>query len=267
MNRAVRQSLLLALTCVVPGVSADAQTIGSKMVSFLQSKVGVRVGGGECAHMATEALRVAGGEFVPADLGADAPATGDYVWGDLVTVITYANKKWTDASPGNPCQPGDIIQYGAAKFGTTTFPTKHTSVVSTVNTTKYRPTAVYQQNFGGVRTVKSATIDVTKLTAGWIRIYRPRPRVDALNVWKFTTVNNTTTTQPYSIQMDTTVLSSVSPTAANTAASFRIHKITTDGTVPCLALSNGSSMFVTIGKGFELYNPTTSTVSIRQLSQ
>ncbi|HUQ71884.1 MAG TPA: hypothetical protein VM165_20300 [Planctomycetaceae bacterium] len=267
MPRLIRQPGLTLLVLGLLGLPASGQTVGSNMVSFLNGKVGVRVGGGECAHMATEALRVSGGEFVPSDLGVDSPSSGDYVWGDLVTVISYASKKWTDSSPANKCQVGDIIQYGSAKFGKTSFPSKHTSVVTAVDATKSRPTAVLQQNFGGVRTVKAATINVTGLTAGWIRIYRPRPRVDVQNVWKFTTVNNTSTSQAYSLMVDTAVISSVSPTAANTAGSFRIHKVTTDGTVPCLVLSNGQSLFVTTTKGLELYQLTSGSAGVRQLSQ
>jgi len=242
--------------------------LGSATISFLQGKLNTRVGGGECAHMATEALRAAGGEFVPSDLGADSPSSGDYVWGDLVTEISYANKKWTDSNPSTPSQPGDIIQYGSGtKIGTASYSSKHTSVVSTVDSTKKRPTNVYQQNFGGVRTVKTATIDVTKLTAGWIRIYRPRTRLDATNKWKITVVNNASTSQGYTIMVGTSTVSTVSLTAANTAGSFKVQTVTTSGTVPCLVLSNGQSFYLTNAKGLEIYSPDGSTVAVRQLSQ
>ena len=70
------------LVCMLCSVSAQAD-IGSAMVTFLGGKVNARVGGGECAHMATEALRVGGGEFIPKSLGTDYPGSGDYVWGTL----------------------------------------------------------------------------------------------------------------------------------------------------------------------------------------
>ncbi|HUQ68850.1 MAG TPA: hypothetical protein VM165_04965 [Planctomycetaceae bacterium] len=267
MFRTALGSGLAFVVCSLLSLPAQAD-IGSSMVTFLQGKVNTRVGGGECAHLATEALRANGGEFVPADLGADSPAAGDSMWGTLVTVISYANNTRTDSNPANACLPGDVIQYGAGtKIGTATYSARHTSVVSVVNATTKRPTSVYQQNFGGVRTVKTATIDVTNLTAGWIRIYRPKARVDATNKWKVTVVNSATTSQTYTIKVDTSTVSTVTLTAANTAGSFRVQTVTTTGTVPCLVLSNGQSLFLQNAKGDEIYNPTTSTIGARQLSQ
>ena len=269
MNRVKRVVWCASLALIICGAfsqPAEAQTIGSSMVTFLNGKLSTRLGGGECAHMATEALRACGGEFYAPDIGADSPATGDYVWGTLVTTISFSTV-WTDSTPTAACLPGDVIQFGAGtKIGTATYTSRHTAVVQTVNTTKNRPTAVYQQNFGSVRTVKSATIDVTKLTAGWIRIYRPIARVDATNVWKFTVVNNATTAQTYTVMVGTTTVSTVSATAANTAGSFRVHKVTTTGTLPCV-VNNANSIYVQNAKGDEIYNPTTSTFGIRQLTQ
>lgn len=192
--------------------------------------------------MATEALRISGGEFFPGDLGVDSPSAGDYVWGTLITTISYANKTRSDSAPTIAVLPGDVIQYcGSVKIGTTTYPTRHTSVVKTVNTaTASRPTAVFQQNFGGLRTVQTATIDVTKLIAGSLRIYRPKARLDATNVWKFTVVNNATTSQSYSVVVGTSTISTVAATAANTAGSFRIHKVGSTGTVPAVVVGTAS---------------------------
>ena len=267
----VRNVLRLALAIVFSGLlslPAQAQTYsGSGMVTYLTGKVGLRLGGGECAHMATEALRVNGGEFIPTDLGADSPAAGDNVWGTLLTTVTF-NKVVTYSVPTAAILPGDIIQYGSGtKIGTATY-ARHTSVVQTVNTaTASRPTAVFQQNFGAVRTVKSATIDLTKLTAGWLRIYRPKARVDVVNKWKYTVVNNATTSQTYTIMVGTSTVSTVSLTAANTVGSFKIATVTTTGTVPALVLSsNGTSIYLANAKGDEIYNPTTSTFGLRQLA-
>ena len=266
LYRVVGRAALAVVICAACGAPAEAQYSGSAMVSFLNGKLSTRVGGGECAHMATEALRVAGGEFYQPDIGADSPATGDYVWGTLVTVISFSTV-WADSNVTSQCQVGDVIQFGAGtKIGTATYTSRHTAVVQTINTTKYRPTAVFQQNFGGVRTVKSATIDVTKLTAGWIRIYRPISRIDATNTWKFSVVNSATTSQTYTVMVGTTTVSTVSATAANTSGSFRVHKVTTTGTVPNV-VNNANSIFVQNAKGDEIYNPTTGTFGIRQLAQ
>ena len=269
MNRIARTSIqfcLALLTMTVFHGNAEAQTINNSMVTFLNGRVGTRVGGGECAHMAIEALRVAGGEFYRSDLGADSPASGDYVWGSLITVISYSNSKWSDSNPTIACLPGDVIQFGAGtKIATATYLTRHTAVVQAVNT-KQRPSAVFQQNFNAVRSVTTASIDVTKLTAGWIRIYRPIPRIDAANTWKFTVVNNASTQQTYSLMAGTTTIGSVTVTAANTSGSFYVHKVTTSGTVPNV-VNNGNSILVNNAKGDEIYNPSSGTFGIRQLTQ
>ena len=270
--RIVFQTLLAVSLFVAGSESLQAQAIGSSMVTFLTGKAGVRVGGGECAHLATEALRVSGGEFYPADLGADSPATGDYVWGTLVTTITVTSttsgKTVTytvnDSAPTVAVLPGDVIQYcGSAKIGTATYSSHHTSVVKTVNTaTASRPTAVFQQNFGGVRTVQSATIDMTKLTAGSLRIYRPKARLDATNVWKFTVVNNESTAQTYTVMVGTTTVSTVSDTAVNTAGSFHVHKVGTTGTVPAI-VDGAATIYVQNALGDQVSG---TPVALQQLS-
>src|SRR5687768_10005145 len=75
----------------VPAVVAPAATmlvqtptINEKVAAYLDAHLGQRVGGGECAHAATEALRAAGARFIRP---ADAPKPGDYVWGSLVKVL------------------------------------------------------------------------------------------------------------------------------------------------------------------------------------
>ncbi len=260
MLYAIAVFLFLSL---IPDV--QAQTIGGSMVTFLNGKIGSRVGGGECAHMATETLRANGAEFYPGDLGADFPTVGDSVWGKLVTVISYSSKQWKDSAPTVAVLPGDIIQYcGSAKIGTTSYPIRHTSVVKSVNTVAAsRPNAVFQQNFGGIRTVQSTTIDVTKLIAGSLRIYRPIARQDSANVWKFTVVNNASTAQTYTVMVDVSIVSTINATAANTAGSYRIHKVGTSGTVPAI-VDGTSSLYAAVAKGSEIYG---SPISIRQLSQ
>ena len=107
MNRVHRVVWRASLALIISGAfsqPAQAQTIGSSMVTFLNGKLNTRVGGGECAHMATEALRANDGEFVPSDLGADSPATGDYVWGTLVTTISFSTV-CSDSSPTSACLP------------------------------------------------------------------------------------------------------------------------------------------------------------------
>lgn len=269
MTRVVLRGIIACLAGFALALPAEANTIGDSMALYLNGQIGKRVGGGECANMATEALRVGNGEFISKDLGPDSPNSGDYVWGTLVTVISCSNKVWSDSAPTVAVQVGDVIQYHSAVISGASY-SHHTSVVKSVTTgtssKASRPTAVYQQNFNKVRTVQSATIDTTKLTAGWIRIYRPIARKDANNLWKVTLVNNASTSQTVSIMISTTVVGTLSLTAANTSGSFKTYYITTDGTVPCLVLSNNQTIYLQNATSDSIYNPTSSTLAVQRLS-
>lgn len=236
------------------------------MVTFLDGKLQSRLGGGESSHLASEALRLGGGEFVPDDLGDDYPAKGDRVWGTLVKVIACDNGNWTDSNPDNVCLPGDVIQFGGnAVIGDVAYPTNFTAVVKSVNSNG-RPSAVYQQNFASVRTVQTASIQTKDLSSGWLRIYRPIPRVDEVGTWEFVVVNNTTSAQVYTIMIDVDTVSTVTVTAANTAASYFVHKITNDTIVPCV-VTGDNTIYLETTKGNEIYNADDETVAIRQLDQ
>src|SRR5262245_11674436 len=61
-----------------PNRLPQLRLLGDKMAEYLQEQVNARrrIGGGECAHLATEALRIAGAEF----LRPEPKGTMDYVW-------------------------------------------------------------------------------------------------------------------------------------------------------------------------------------------
>lgn len=239
---------LIFCLCLHFGNLAHAQSIGDSIVGYLNSAQGARVGGGNSHHMASEALRIAGGEFVPADLGVDSPNTGDKVWGTLVTVISCNNGNWTDSTPANACLPGDVIQLGSAEFGPTSYPNRFTVVVAAVNQSG-RPSSIFQQNFQGNRTVQKSGFDVTSLSSGWIRIYRPIQRIDRFNEWKFTVVNNSSSDLSFDVMVGIDTDSSFTLTSANTGGSYLVYSLTSDGTVPNLLLGNFTSFFVQTAKG------------------
>ena len=270
MNRLDRVVWHASLALIVSGTfsfSAEAQTIGGTMVSFLNGQVNNRVGGGESAHMAIEALRVAGGEFCPSDLGADSPGSGDTVWGTLVTTISVSNGNWSDSNPGNPCLPGDVIQWGGqATVGNMSYPVHFTTVVQAVGGGSGRPSSIFQQNFNQVRTVQVAQIDLTQLSTGWACIYRPVARVDEPTTWKFTVVNNAPTSQTFTVMYGITTVSTITATAANTSGSFFVFQVTTDGSVPCV-VNNDNTIYVEIAKGNEIFNSSDFGLGIDQLSQ
>lgn len=251
----------VALSLTATGLAQDPSTLGAAIVNYLQSKDGQRVGGGNSADLATEALRVAGAEFVADDLGADAPAAGDRVWGTLVTEYSAG----MTAPSTNVCRPGDILQLGDAQLNGKPCPAKFTAVVAEVETDG-RPKKIFCQDFDGNRSVKIESLGVDQLDSGWMRVYRPKARIDRTDEWKITVVNNTTATQGYEVYAGVDVNATVQAAAANSAGSFFVHRVPTDGTVPNVYTANGRSYFLEHGKAYELFT-STNGVAIRQLAQ
>ena len=262
--------IALVLTVVSFSPTCHGQTLNSKVATFLAGKVGVRVGGGECAHAASEALRAAGAEFTNTDLGPDSPTAGDYVWGTLVKSISIVNGRWTDSKPTTKLLPGDIIQYRNAKFvypTSTSSSTQHTSIVAAVNTAG-SATFVYEQNFNRIRLVRRNSIDLTKLVSGYLRIYRPKARVNRTGQTKFSLVNNRTSNQTITLLVGTSNLGSFSLTSANTLASYQTRWVTLTGTtLPItLRLSNGASVSVVNAGAYEIYTTSAGAAAIRKLT-
>lgn len=252
-------AVLLALAT---GASAQNSTnFGPAVVHYLQSREGQRIGGGNSADLAVEALRIAGAEFVADDLGADAPAAGDRAWGTLVTEISPAG----DSQSANACLPGDILQLGNAELNGKPCPAKFTAVVAEVNGGG-RPKKIFCQELDGNRTVKLLSINIEQFNSGWMRVYRPKARINRTDEWKITIVNNTTASQGYEVYAGVEVNAAVQAAAVNTAGSFFTHRVPTDGTVPNIYTANGRSYFLEHGKAYELYSSTTG-VEIRQFAQ
>lgn len=262
-------ALLLLVMVALPG-NCLAQTLNSRVTAFLAGKVGARCGGGECAHSVTEALRVAGAEFVPTDLGPDTPAAGDYVWGTSLKAITITNGRWTDSRPTTKLIPGDVIQYRNTRFvkgGVTSFASQHTSVVAAV-TSSGMPTFVFEQNFNGIRSVRRNAIDLTRLTAGYLRIYRPKARITRTGQYKFTLTNNMPASQALSITIGNSVLGRVSLTQANTLNSYQTRWVTITGsTTPIsLRLPSGQTLNVVSPGGYEIYRTSNGSPALRRIS-
>ncbi len=150
---------------------APAPTFNKAVLAYCAKHVGKKVGSGECSHLAVEALRVAGAEFV-ATAGKGGPARGAPVWGALVRSLEWNGKVTVAGGPKAPCLPGDVIQYGKATFSNGQSAPQHTSVVAAVDD-KGLPSEVYEQNAQGRRTVARAKLDFAALNGGWLRVYRP----------------------------------------------------------------------------------------------
>jgi hypothetical protein len=262
--------IALVMTAVSFSPACHGQTLNSKVATFLAGKVGVRVGGGGCAHAASEALRAAGAEFTNTHLGPNSPAAGDYVWGTLLKSISIVNGKWTDSKPTTKLMPRDIIQYRNPKFvypTATSTTTQHTSTVATVNTAG-SATFVYEQNLSRIRSVRRNSISLTELVSGYLSIYRPKARVHRTGQTKFSLVNNMTPNQTITLLVGTSNLGSFSLTSASTLASYQARWVTLTGTtLPItMRLSNGASVSVVNAGGYEIYTTSAIAAAIRKLT-
>jgi hypothetical protein len=138
----------------------------------------VRVGGGECSHLPSEALRIAGGEF-----SKWPNSSGNYQWGTLYCTLKYVNGQVLNPHATLPgVEPGDIIQYS----------THHTAIVAAVDQNGW-PTELYEQNIGGVRKVFEMTRNLKKGNGlAWIHFYHPVDRTPpAPGAYELSIVNNT----------------------------------------------------------------------------
>jgi hypothetical protein len=175
MTKALNTSLVLRLWLLIAisfaaenRALADSAELEARVVSFCERSMGTRVGSGECAALAFQALRSAGAST---RAGPDFPSPKDYVWGQQVVLIEAGENGVMVTGELGAVRPGDIAQYRDAKFITAHF-IHHTSVVKAIDS---RTLTVFQQNVGGVREVREGTVHIDKLTQGWIRIYRPVP--------------------------------------------------------------------------------------------
>jgi hypothetical protein len=154
------------------GFSAEPTPLHDKVVAFARSRLGEKVGSGECTALAIEALRFA---------GAKLPGRGDasqeaWAWGDEL-------KSLRDA------RPGDILQFenavfvrrrlrndGAIETLTFTYP-HHTAIVSGIPKRGPKPVlGILHQNAGNGddrKVVQEWTIDLAEKKSGTVRVYRP----------------------------------------------------------------------------------------------
>jgi archaellum component FlaG (FlaF/FlaG flagellin family) len=246
---------------MVEGLERRDVMSSASLLAFCQSELGQRVGGGECAHLASEGLRATGEEF---EFSAQdyatinhGPSSSDYIWGNLTRVFDATSGQLIDSNPGAALQPGDVLQYYQAKFsnGTVTA-SRHTSIVAQVDS-QGLPTMVYEQNFNGHRYVTLDSINLMQLTAGWVRAYRPVPFADRVAPVEFTVVNNTTTQQAIALFGSPSTLD-----VANTAGSYLIFSASGSGT---LSLTNGASVQFQNDAGYEVYITSTGNAGIRPL--
>jgi hypothetical protein len=147
--------------------------LGNQVVEFARSKLGQKVGNGQCTVLAVYALRSCGARRPDPILG---------VWGDEVESL-------------RDVQPGDILQFENAVFKnqrvledgailtlTYNYP-HHTAIVERVRKRGTKPVLVIlHQNAGAqgddddeFKVVQEWTLDMAKKRSGTVKAYRPVP--------------------------------------------------------------------------------------------
>jgi hypothetical protein len=166
MFRAWACVALVVLSATVVGLRARAEGdsevpgLNKKVLEFARDKLGEKVGDGECATLAVQALSAAGGE------GFSDPGEGDYVWGKLVRTVTPGENSTGEVLPG------DIVQFRDVITSEATFP-HHTAIVETVKGDG-ADVELLHQNINDVRKVQRTTLRFGDLKKGSVKIYRPR---------------------------------------------------------------------------------------------
>jgi hypothetical protein len=141
---------------------------GSSIVSYLNDRIAMTIGNGECWDAAESAIR---------SIGASRPGSALYVWG---SVVQHAD-----------LQPGDILQFsqftvrvtqGDGAWNEQTFGApRHTAIVESINSNG--SVNLLHQNYDGVRSVAGLrTIFLTSgsqdgatvTTSGSVTRYRPQ---------------------------------------------------------------------------------------------
>jgi hypothetical protein len=188
---------------------AASQTLNQKIVGFCNYYKNRRVGGGECAHLATEALRYSGADFIR-----------NGTWGNLVTQMKVQNGRLVDTNPRAAVQPGDIIQFQNVKYSNGGIAVLHTAIVASVDASG-RPNAVYEQNVNGTRYVRIDPINLRTMISGTASIYRAVPRVDVAGRVQFALLNNTNSVKSVTVCFNGKAVGTVTLDRCNTVNSYK----------------------------------------------
>ena len=247
------------------GIAAWATpTLGQKMAEYLRGRLGTRVGGGECAHVATEALRVAGGDFTyksafvrPKEAGGE-----DYVW----TPNRVARLTSGPQVAGKRFRPGDILQFQDATFSSGTEAPHHTQVVATVDTAG-RITQVYEENAGSGadkrRLQLNPAIDFGTLTGGSVSVYRAVPRRTKSGLVEWTVVNNTGAGRVYTVRTKGRDQKAIID-GGDTFGGFQIGSSKFTGAVGPVIEFGPTALTIQDGGAYELFADADGRVGLRQ---
>ena len=158
----------------------SSNLLNNQVYNYALSKLGQKVGDGECAYLAYEALKVANAKTLQ-QLGPTGP-NADYVWGKLVVSLSPSSRSTAKIMPGDIIQFRNVSTYkkvtspdGSWRSWTENFP-HHTAIVASVSGNKIK---LLQQNVGNnpktQKIVQWGLIDLDSLQSGTMWVYRPTP--------------------------------------------------------------------------------------------
>jgi len=165
---------------VAPVAPVASFSFGPSILAYCQEKVGQKIGNGQCAALAAEALKNAGAAV---RAGTDWPGEGDYVWGDSVAFLkagAFGIKGIKDLAH---VEAGDIVQFHSTRFsgynhaddGVYQYEAlHHTAIVESVDPAR-KTLTVLHQNWNGHQSVRRQVLFLRGMTSGWMRFYRPIP--------------------------------------------------------------------------------------------
>jgi hypothetical protein len=163
--------------------------LNDQLLQFCRSKIGKKIGRGQCTDLVQEGIRAIGAQTnLP-----DSPRRGDYVWGVLVCVLEVKGKTLSliagklspkEAKPkaGDVLQFRDVVISGETVEETSdgstitrtyiTEATHHTAVLESISKDG-KTYNTLEQNSGDRLYVVRGTLSLPDIKSGWIRIYRP----------------------------------------------------------------------------------------------
>lgn len=175
--RVISAAAMLCLLAADAPKGPEVPELNQKVLQYARDNLGKKIGDGECATLAAEALRTAGAKRM-----TTSPA-GEYIWGELVRTVTPRENVTGAVQPGDLLQFRDAVVTGRVGRNTITWTySHHTAIVAEVKKDG-AVVEILHQNTGFARggdeerrKVQRNSLDFTGLKRGWVKIYRPLPK-------------------------------------------------------------------------------------------
>ena len=160
----------------IPLAPVASFTYNPSILEFCRDHLGKKIGSGQCASLASAALKNAG---APVRGGADWPGDGDYVWGEPVAWVKAGFLGVRGVRELAHVEAGDIVQFHDTRFsgynhgnsGVYRMRAKHhTAVVESVDLARATITVLHQ-NWNHQETVRRQVLYLGGMTDGWLRFY------------------------------------------------------------------------------------------------